>query len=300
MRLLDDIIDAATNDDVPVGTLLRKCLVLERLLRNEKFKAWLDLELDGYDNVGRDELPDYRVFNCINRGDFLGSRIQASAQPISLHMLTEQEREMMGTVELKQPAAAYETPGKKHTDAIIPWNQSLVVKYQRKIYQGGDPILVKAWQEIPGSVLTSLVDQIRTRVLRFALDLKDSSLPDAATLSNVPVATIEKYVVNNFYGGNNLVATNTVHASQAVQQSVTQNDLPSLVDALKELGVTKEGTDELTKALEHSEPETKMEMAKRWAGDMAKHIGKEGAKVSLEIAKQTALRWISQYLGHPL
>jgi hypothetical protein len=42
MKLLDDIIDMASDNKEPVGSLLRKCLVLERQLRNEKFRAWLD------------------------------------------------------------------------------------------------------------------------------------------------------------------------------------------------------------------------------------------------------------------
>ena len=55
MRLLDEIIDAAVDEKVPIGTLLRKCLVLEQQVKNEKFRVWLDRELDGYDQI--EELP---------------------------------------------------------------------------------------------------------------------------------------------------------------------------------------------------------------------------------------------------
>jgi hypothetical protein len=48
MALIDDIIDAATNDTVPIGTLLRKCLVLEQQVKNEKFKAWVNQELKSF------------------------------------------------------------------------------------------------------------------------------------------------------------------------------------------------------------------------------------------------------------
>jgi AbiTii len=40
--LLDEIINAAVDNKVPIGTLLRKCLVLEQQVKNEKFRAWLD------------------------------------------------------------------------------------------------------------------------------------------------------------------------------------------------------------------------------------------------------------------
>jgi hypothetical protein len=53
MRLLDEIIDAAADEKVPIGTLLRKCLVLQQQVKNEKFRAWLDRELDGYNQRGR-------------------------------------------------------------------------------------------------------------------------------------------------------------------------------------------------------------------------------------------------------
>jgi hypothetical protein len=49
MKLLDEIIEGAVSDTQPIGTVLRKCLVLERQVKNEKFRVWLDNELDGYD-----------------------------------------------------------------------------------------------------------------------------------------------------------------------------------------------------------------------------------------------------------
>jgi hypothetical protein len=63
MTLLDEIIEAAVDENVPIGALLRKCLVLEQQVKNEKFRAWQDRELDGYDQM--EELPPYRVFNCV-------------------------------------------------------------------------------------------------------------------------------------------------------------------------------------------------------------------------------------------
>jgi hypothetical protein len=300
VKLLDDIIDMASDNKEPVGSLLRKCLVLERQLRNEKFRVWLDKELDGYDRNNEDEFPSYRVFNCVNKGDFYGMTVRMQAQPFSLLALTPEHRKMMEVVHLHQPAAAYEGRPDQSEDGALPWNQAMVVKYARKIYEDGEPALHRAWQVIPGSLLVGLLEQVRTRVLRFALDLKDSLPPDASTAAVVSAAEVDRSVVNIFYGGNNLIATNTVQASQMVQQSVTQNDLPALVSALQELGITKEGVDELQKVIEDDKPETKAEKAKQWVTDIGKYLGKEGVKVGVEVAKHTALKWLGQYLGIPL
>ena len=107
MSLLDDIIKAATDDAVPIGTVLRKCLVLEQLFKNEKFKIWLNKELDGYE-FG-DELPPYRDFNAISYGIFLGSYgRQLNNQPLSLGVMDQHDYQRMSRCPLTQPASAYE------------------------------------------------------------------------------------------------------------------------------------------------------------------------------------------------
>ena len=45
MKLLDDIVELASNDKEPIGNVLRKCLILESELPNNAFKGWLDREL---------------------------------------------------------------------------------------------------------------------------------------------------------------------------------------------------------------------------------------------------------------
>jgi hypothetical protein len=173
MALLDDIIMMAADNKEPIGSLLRKCLVLESQIKNEKFRAWLDLELDGYDRENQAEFPSYRVFSCVNLGDFHGLTVRMSSQPISLHVMDERDRKVLEKVHLHQPAAAYEGRSSQDKDGALPWNQSLVVKYQRKIYEDGEPVLIRAWQEIPGSVLVGLLEHIRTQVLRVALEMKE-------------------------------------------------------------------------------------------------------------------------------
>jgi hypothetical protein len=70
MKLLDDIIELASNDKEPIGNVLRKCLILESQYANEAFKRWLDRELDGYGND--DEAPSYRHIPARSYGMFTG------------------------------------------------------------------------------------------------------------------------------------------------------------------------------------------------------------------------------------
>jgi hypothetical protein len=67
MKLLDEIIDLAVDDQAPISVLLRKCLVLSYKLNNDRLRSWSDKELNGY-NRSDDEVPEYRKVNTIARG----------------------------------------------------------------------------------------------------------------------------------------------------------------------------------------------------------------------------------------
>jgi hypothetical protein len=240
MALLDEILDAAVDEKVPIGTLLRKCLVLEQQVKNEKFKAWLDRELDGYDQI--EELPPYRVFKCENKGLFIGIAVSINDQPIPVHLMEEKDRKFIEKVYLYQSAATYEGRPDKSTDAALPWNPSLTAKYQTKFFKDKDLVLNRAWQEIPGSILVGLLEQIRTRVLRFALELKDNLPPNAADPKQVSPAVVERSVVNNIYGGNILIASHAENISQMAHTTIAVGDIEGLKRALSTLGVTTRGS----------------------------------------------------------
>jgi hypothetical protein len=295
MALIDDIIEMASNDKEPIGNLLRKCLVLERQVRNEKFRAWLDKELDGYET--KEELPSYRVFRCINKGFFVGiGGSQISDQPLPLHVMEEKDRKMVENAYLFQPAASYAGRPDAATDSHLPWNPHLTVKYQTKFISGMH--LNRAWQDLPGSVIVALLEQVRTRVLRFALDIRDNLPEDAVTAAAVPADIVERSVVNNIFNGNVLIASNIEYTNQITNQNVSVGDFASLSKALEQIGINAEGIKALSD-IQTEKPSSKGlgEKAKGWLADMGKYLGKEGVKVGVEVAKRAAMKWLTQYYG---
>jgi hypothetical protein len=215
MKLLDEIIEGAVSDTQPIGTVLRKCLVLERQVKNEKFRIWLNNELDGYDNV--DELPDYRTINSIFRGFFIGfAGSKISDQPLALHVMEEKHRKLVEKVRLGQPAASYEGRPDKSADGSLPWPPSLTTKYQTKFIESF--VLNRAWQEVPGSCMVGLVETVRN--LRFALDIKDQLGEDEQSVEQLPAETVEKSVINNIYGGNVFIAALAETISQVAHTNI--------------------------------------------------------------------------------
>jgi len=295
MTLLDDIIEDATDDEVPIGTLLRKCLVLEQSNPNEKFRLWLDKELDGYDKD--DELPSYRSFHAVSYGHFIGMMgRQIRDQPLSLHVLDNADYARMSACPLTQPAASYEGRPNKTDDAQLPWNPSLTTKYQTKFFHDSDLVLNRAWQLIPGSVLVGLLETVRTRVLRFALDLRGQLGPTTPTVEKLAPAAIERSVVNHIYAGNVLIAAHAENFSQLSQTNIAAGDSAALKTALRGLGITDEGIKQLETGME-AEKGSIGPRVKKWIADAGRYLGKEGAKAGVDMAKELAMRWILQYYG---
>jgi AbiTii len=300
MRLLDEIIDAAVDEKVPIGTLLRKCLVLQQQVKNEKFRAWLDRELDGYDQM--EELPPYRVFNCVNKGLFIGGGAMLKDQPIPLDVMEEKDRELIEKVNLIQPAASYEHRPDQIANATVPWHPSLTAKYQAKFFSR-PTVLNRAWQEIPGSVLVGLLEQIRTRVLRFALELKDNLPANAADPKQVSPAVVERSVINNIYGGNILIASHVENISQMAHITIAVGDIEGLKRALSTLGVTDEGLKKLEADIKADETNGQPSIGPRikgWIANIGQYLGKEGAKVGIDVMKKLATKWILQHYGMDL
>ena len=298
MTPLDEIIQAAVSEAEPLSTLLRRCLVFERQVKNRKLKSWVNKELDGYD--AGDKLPEYRKMRAISRGLFVGpAGSSINNQPLSLHVMEPQHREMIENLELRQPISSYETRSDKDSDAQIPWPPGLTVRYQSSFYHGY--ALNRAWQELPGSFLAGLVDTVRTRVLRFALELKDDLGEVDGNLSRLAPAKVEQSVINNIYGGHNVIAASADNIQQISNIVVTQNDLGALADALSSLGIGQVDLSRLTAAIDkdtkgHSTP-TLGTKVKGWLKDIGTTIGKDGLNASAEIAKKLATKWLMQYYG---
>jgi hypothetical protein len=297
MKLLDEIIDGAVSDTQPIGTVLRKCLVLERQVKNEKFRIWLNNELDGYDNI--DELPEYRSINSISRGIFIGyAGSQINDQPLALHVMEERHQKLVNKVRLAQPAASYEGRPDKSADGSLAWPPSLTTKYQTKFIK--DFVLNRAWQEVPGSCMVGLVETLRNRVLRFALDIKDQLGKDQESVAQLPAETIERSVINNIFGGNVFIAAHAETISQVAHTNIVAGDVSGLFKALSNLGVTEEGLKALQNDIEADKQGGKPTVGQKtmgWLTDIGRYLGAEGVNVGVDVAKRAATKWIMQRYG---
>jgi len=297
MKLLEDIINGAITNTEPVSNLLRRCLVLAHRLNNEKLRLWTNKELDGYGET--DDLPEYRQMPAMSKGLFLGGGgAQISDQPLPLHVMDAEHSAIVDTLRLRQPISAYETAPKKQ-NAQIQWPPTLTARYQAAFIRGY--ALNRAWQEIPASVLVGLVDTVRNRVLRFALELQDELGAVDDDLAKLPAEAIEQSVVNNIFGGNIFIASSAQSITQISTTYVSPNNLKELTSALVTLGMGRSDIKRLEEAIEQDKighNDTAVGGRVRgWLKEIGKTVGKEGLKVGVDIAKRVTTKWVMQYYG---
>jgi AbiTii len=296
MELLDQIIHGATGNTEPLANLLRKCLVLSSLLKNEKLKIWATNELNGY--PGPDTVPPYRKVNIGARGFFLGPfGSQLNNQPLPPSVLDSLHREWATTAWLTQPIASYEHH-KPDQNAQLPWPADLTIRYQGKFIEGY--ALNRAWQEIPSSVFAGLKDQVRNNILSLALELREQ-LGDADDKpEKVAREKVDRSIVNNIYGGNNIIATAAHTINQAGHDIIVAGDAASLTTALVDLGVEKEDVDRIIAALRQDGADDRpsfggktIEVIKTVAGKLVS----TGKQVAASTATSIITQMVLQYLG---
>jgi AbiTii len=162
-----------------------------------------------------------------------------------------------------------------------------------------DMEITSAWGEASSNQLKHILETVRTRVLRFALDL-GKEYPDAgAVKSTTPkqAERVNQIFHNNIDGPANVVGTAT-HSN--VVLNVMQGDLSSLQQTLREHGVSSADIKELKDALdaEPAPPTTGFgPRVAEWIGNMMKKAAEGTWKIATGAGGELLGKAIAKYYG---
>lgn len=253
MSRLTDIIEAAEGDEVSTQSLLRRVKVLASRMETAPLIDWVDRELGGYSEG--DELPDYRgpfATEVLSEwtGPF-GSRAKGIALPPSLFPKGLRDAGAF-EVAFRQAVSELQRIATLTERLGVPWGADTIARINGEIDRGDiKPLfpsagLVSAYQQVTPALVESVLDNVRNRVLSFALDLEKVA-PQAGEPDAPPVdpAAISHIVVNHVYGHGNAIA---VGANASVP--LPQGDLEALVAAVTAAGLTEAQAEELKAAIE--------------------------------------------------
>ena len=137
MSLLREIQDlaASSSKDVELSSLLRKCKILAARLNHTDFKAWIEKELNGYDDTN--SLPSYRILETMSKGHFSGwggSGLRNA--PIPTYCLEEKHQKYVDNVYITEGISALEDLLSKSDGTLHkPWRPQLLALYGTKFYE---------------------------------------------------------------------------------------------------------------------------------------------------------------------
>jgi hypothetical protein len=150
-------------------------------------------------------------------------------------------------------------------------------------------------------VFVGLIDTIRTRVLRLALELKDDLGAVSDNVRELPKEKIDQSIVTNIFGGINVIASRDF--TQINRIEVGQGDWAALAKALHALGIDGHQITGLQSAItEDSSGKDKPSVGQRttaWIKNLGSKLGQAGIALGVEIAKTEVTKWVHQYLGLP-
>lgn len=173
MELARQIQDDVNNPSIDINTILRKCKILAAQLADNKFKLWVERELNGYED--RADLPHYRVRQQESYGDFegyFGRRIVNQQIPSSC--IPKKYREFATTGYLMQPISHYAALLSEESDRIGEvWPGDIVAHIGSNIIEG--MTLTRAWKPLPKNAISTILDIVRNNILEYLLNLKPES-----------------------------------------------------------------------------------------------------------------------------
>ena len=274
MGLICDLRDDIVDSEKKLSAILRKTKVLASILRNEELKKWVEYELNGYPSA--DKVPDYRHSFTQSYGYFagpLGSTLKNV--PIPTVNLPEPIQKFAKKINHVEGVRGLESLLESDSPSFkIQWPADLLPLMQDKIYAGYN--CIAAWRTIGRSQIEQILDTVRNKLLNFVLELKEK-YPDIDdkedVIANLPKEQISSVVNTYIFGSQNVVASGQ-NVAQTVVQNIQTNDIKSLLNYMKKIGIQDDDCDDLKNAVN--------------ADGARKDKGKFGPKVIAWISKMTS------------
>ena len=300
MGVLQEIIREATEKDGDVPRMLRLCLLLGKRLRHAVLTTWAQCELEGYPLSV--ELPKYRQFRCRNRGRFQNIAHSVTLDIPLSHLPPEFATKVQlvwmrdGVGELAHLLEVGKDPTKT---PAVPWPPEATLLYLQNMAEGAH--CSSAWSEISVSELAGALDQIKSKVLGFALDieLEDPTAGDVPGTDHLSLKEDKMTQIfnNNITGTVQNLANGSSDFTQKATAGVQTGDLTALLTLLRDQGLPDNELETLRAAAETDSKDGLGTKVKEWAGDLASRAVTGAAQIGLEKISTIVLPAITDYLG---
>ncbi len=275
-------------------------MILAARLGHQPFRDWVEYELNGYPEGA--PLPPYREKQPVQlMGDFMNMAWKATSVPIPAEAVPEKLRDLVLLRTFPQAVSVLEELASSPNESIkspVPLTLAPLIRLYR------DMNCVSVWEEMPRNFFRGLLDQVRNKVLAFALEIEKTN-PEAGEgkpgSAPIPAETVSQIHQTTIYGAGNVAIASSDVTQQSLAIDVKAGDLDSLISFLRGVGVEDPDIDELRQALDQDGPtEGRKELGEKtqsWLGKMALKMGPASGSIGKGVATAVIAEALLRFLG---
>ena len=287
------VIDSLTGGSSRVADTLRQSKILAHKIGLPEFRSWIDRELNGYSEDA--ELPLYRICKAQNLATLIGPGGVVKNQVLPTSHLSKDIRSTLENIYFRQGVGELEAMASEDGMSSV-WPASIVRSFGKtlKITEGGEIADVRS--PVPKYAVQGVLDNVKNRLLDFALELQKQTSPGAA-VDNID-QTKARNMFNTFIIGNQ----NAVNVGERVDamQEVRAGDFESLQKHLQNSGVSAADIEWLRDAISSQAQPIQGDLGAKvneWIGMMIKKAYDGAWKVSAQSAGNLIIDAMSKFFG---
>jgi hypothetical protein len=232
--LLDDIIELLGSEQSSLTEALLKTKILLHQIGKKELVEWVNLELNGY--PADIDVPPYRNLSAHVRANISNPRGRYRSHPIPIGHLEVDQQESLQRWPMKDSLAALAELAKAGTvGRDLPMELNHILGKQL----GNHFLVEKAWCEIGTHEITGIFVHVRSRLLDFLLELKDStgaSTTEADLKEKTKSVDANSMFNNAIFGPNTTILVghqSTINATQNVNGAELAANVRELVAKLE-------------------------------------------------------------------
>jgi hypothetical protein len=262
--------------------------------------TWVTNELKGYPD--EESVPEYRIISAEVHGSLVSIAWQMQDYVLPIMHLSEKQRKnltvthcTMSIASIEESIGRFRTKGGKLIRHLPPEYGAL---FQKALTPGTN--VFSSWCEINMVGVENILTEVRSRLLDFALELRDVvgiDVPEKELARKAATVDTEKMFTTAVYGDSNTIIIGS-HGIQTISNQ--KDDIEGLVAAVGKLGFDQKELLELRQAIEDDKSEGKTPdvadgRTGRWFTKSLKEADKGAVKAGVDVVSSVIVKAIKAY-----
>jgi len=246
MKLIDEIIDILSSEDVNLENALIKTKVLLHKMGEKSLLIWVNNELNGYAN--KNEMPEYRTIVTPIYGTASSQNKIWENHILPINHIEEELQNMITTYKFQDSVSSLSISSKLNQTLKVDLMPEILPLFTQGL--GAGVHAESAYQLISIGEINQILIQIRSRLLDFLLELSDkfSNLEEDIDLKEeAKKINTEELFNHTIFGDNTTIIIGNENSNNSHQ---IKNNIDELFRVLKKYEVEDKELDSLQTAID--------------------------------------------------